>query len=127
MQIVLIGQPELKEIFEKKELRQLSQRVTARFHLDHLTLAESRSYIKHRLAIAGTQYPIFPDKTVKSLYKISQGIPRLINVIADRALLGSYVRNQHQVSVDILRTAAIDVMGRDHPQLLKSGRRRKFL
>lgn len=111
LQIILIGQPELRDIFEKPELRQLAQRITARFHLDHLTLDETHAYIRHRLAVAGTDKPLFPEKVVKKLHAISGGIPRLINVIADRALLGAYVKGRLQVDEQILTQSAKEVLG----------------
>lgn len=111
LQIILIGQPELRDIFEKPQLRQLAQRITARFHLDNLTLDETYAYIRHRLAVAGTDKPLFPEKVIKKLHAISGGIPRLINVIADRALLGAYVKGRLQVDEQILIQSAKEVLG----------------
>ncbi|MCG8673409.1 MAG: AAA family ATPase, partial [Pseudomonadales bacterium] len=114
LQIVLLGQPELQEMFQQKELRQLAQRVTARFHLDALKLEEVEPYVMHRLAVAGAVDPraIFPKKTLKTLYQITKGIPRIINLVCDRAMLGAYSKSQRVVSPDILKSAAEEVLGK---------------
>ncbi|MBV1884281.1 MAG: AAA family ATPase [Pseudomonadales bacterium] len=111
LQIVLIGQPELRDLFAKPELRQLAQRITARFHLEQLSLEETKAYVTHRLAIAGTQREIFSVPVIKCLHKISGGIPRIINVVCDRALLGAYVQNKGEVDKKTLRRAAKEVLG----------------
>ena len=114
LQIVLLGQPELQEMFQRKELRQLAQRVTARFHLDALKLEEVEPYIMHRLAVAGAVDPraIFPRKTLKSLYQITKGIPRIINLVCDRAMLGAYTKSQRFVDPQTLKSAAEEVLGK---------------
>ncbi len=111
LQIILLGQPELLDILAKQEMRQLSQRITARYHLQPLSRNEIKAYINHRLAVAGQNIQIFPETTLKQLYKLSRGIPRLINVICDRALLGCYVENCLQVEPKILKKAAKEVFG----------------
>ncbi|HET8706849.1 MAG TPA: AAA family ATPase, partial [Pseudomonadales bacterium] len=113
LQIVLLGQPELLEMFARPELRQLNQRVTARFHLGPLTRKELSAYVAHRLAVAGSKRPfsIFPDPVLNDLYRYSHGVPRLINVICDRAMLGAYVNETIIVDRTILRKAAKEVMG----------------
>jgi len=113
LQIILVGQPELRDLFAKPELRQLAQRITARYHLEKLTLNEAIAYVKHRLAVAGTHHEIFSDSVVKVLYRISGGIPRIINVICDRALLGAYVQGNSVVDKKTLKQAAIEVLGAD--------------
>lgn len=109
LQIILIGQPELKLILEKPELRQLNQRITARYHLTPLTYLETQKYIKHRLNICGGNTEIFKPTAIKKIYKLSNGIPRLINILCDRALLGAYVTDCHFVSGKIVKQAAKEV------------------
>lgn len=111
LQIVMIGQPELRSMLAKPELAQLSQRITARFHLGPLSRDEVAGYVRHRLFIAGASAPIFPDSTIKVLYRMSRGIPRLVNIICDRALLGAYVEGKLSVDGYILRRAAREVSG----------------
>ncbi len=111
LQIIILGQPELLDILARKEMRQLSQRITARFHLNGLSRDEVKAYISHRLAIAGQNAQLFPEQTIKQLYKLSKGIPRLINVICDRALLGTYVQNKTSVDTTTLAAAAKEVFG----------------
>ncbi len=111
LQIIILGQPELLDILSSDEMRQLAQRITARFHLKPLSREEIRAYISHRLAVAGQNVQLFPDATVKRLYHLSHGIPRLINILCDRALLGAYVQNQPNVDVKTLDQAAKEVFG----------------
>ncbi len=114
LQIILLGQPELQDIFLKPELRQLSQRVTARFHLDALTKEEIAPYVYHRLMIADCAFPevLFPEKTIHKLYSISKGIPRVINLVCDRSLLGAYAENKKSIEIPLLQTAAKEVLGK---------------
>jgi len=79
LQIIILGQPELLNILARTEMRQLAQRITARFHLQPLTKPEMKAYISHRLAIAGQNVQLFPDNSIKLLFKLSKGVPRLIN------------------------------------------------
>ncbi len=111
LQIILLGQPELLTLLAKQELRQLSQRVTARFHLDALTQAEVGDYIQHRLDIAGAKGALFPKATINRIYAISKGIPRIINLVCDRALLGTYVQNKLQVDVETVNKATKEILG----------------
>ena len=111
LQIIILGQPELLDILAKNEMRQLAQRITARFHLQPLTKTEVKSYVNHRLAVAGQNIHLFPESSIKLLYKLSKGVPRLINIISDRALLGAYVENQHAVNPAIIKKAATEVFG----------------
>src|SRR6056297_3228456 len=87
LQVILLGQPELNQLLEQPELRQLAQRVTARYHLDPLTRRDLTAYLNHRLACAGVERPLFSPAAVNTLYRLSGGVPRLINLICDRALL----------------------------------------
>ena len=111
LQIIMIGQPELKEILSRPDMLQLSQRITARYHIGPLSEEEVGAYVNHRLAIAGSKSALFPDRIIGSLYRLSRGIPRLINVICDRALLGAYVQGKEKVDRKTLTTAAREVLG----------------
>src|ERR1700742_291332 len=111
LQIILIGQPELRELLARNELRQLAQRITGRYHLNPLTSAETAAYVRHRLTVSGAMAPIFTAPAVRSLQRISGGIPRLINIICDRALLGAYTHELRQVDAAMVRRAAREVLG----------------
>jgi len=111
LQIIILGQPELLDILARNEMRQLAQRITARFHLQPLSREEVKAYVSHRLAVAGQNIQIFPENSIKLLYKLSKGVPRLINIICDRALLGAYVENQYNVTPRIIRKASKEVFG----------------
>ncbi len=112
LQVVLIGQPELTALLDQPKLRQLAQRVTARYHLEPLSRAETRAYVRHRLRVAGRGDPVFTEMALGAMYRRSRGIPRLINAIADRALLGAYTRDRARVDAGTVRRAASEVMGR---------------
>ena len=104
--IVLIGQPELKDLLSHESLRQINQRVTSRYHLKGLKQTDILKYIVRRIMIAGgDNRNLFTKQSLKILYKQSQGIPRLINLICDRALLGAYALNSHIVDSKIMKTA----------------------
>lgn len=113
LQIILLGQPELQEMFRQPELRQLSQRVTARFHLNALEEDEVGPYVFHRLTVAGAVDPkaMFPAPTIRKLFQISKGIPRIINLVSDRAMLGAYAKETRVVDTAILGNAAKEVLG----------------
>ena len=111
LQIILVGQPELNEILDRPNLRQLAQRITARYHLDPLKLEATREYIQHRLKVADARNEIFTGAGVREIFKRSGGIPRLINLIGDRALLGSYTLGKNKVDRAIVRRAAIELRG----------------
>lgn len=111
LKVVLLGQPELLERLAQPDLRQLSQRISARFHLGPLSEADLPHYIHHRLQTAGLSRPVFPPATLKYLYRLSAGLPRVINQICDRALLGTYVQTRNEVSVETLEKAAREVLG----------------
>jgi general secretion pathway protein A len=112
LQVILIGQPELVEHLSRRNLRQLSQRVTARYHLRAFTEDESRRYILHRMEIAGQRQPIFTKLAIRTAHRLSRGIPRLLNTICDRALLGAYATGQTRVKEAVVRRAAREVLGR---------------
>jgi general secretion pathway protein A len=121
LQVILIGQPELREILKRHDLRQLAQRITARYHLSPLSQAEVARYVNHRLAVSGQPLPLFPERVLKQVFRVTQGIPRLINLVCDRALLGTYSENRERVTMPVLKRAADEVFGREAPG---SGRRR---
>jgi len=110
LQIILIGQPELRTLLQREDMRQLAQRVTARYRLEPLTGKETGAYIKHRLHVCGTTRPVFNKTAVDLIYKLSGGIPRLINVLCDRALLGAYTEDKLQIDKKIIRHAANEVL-----------------
>ncbi len=111
LQIILIGQPELRDTLAQKSLRQLSQRITARYHLRPLNRREMRDYINHRLKQAGCERPLFTRSASRRIYRASGGVPRLANVICDRALLGAYTRGRQKVSGATVSKAAREVRG----------------
>jgi general secretion pathway protein A len=112
LQIILIGQPELRELLARNELRQLAQRITGRYHLDPLSAAETAAYVRHRLRVAGATTDIFTPPALSEIYRLSGGVPRVINVIADRALLGAYTQDRHRVASSLVRHAATEVFGK---------------
>ena len=112
LQIIMLGQPELRDLLSRPELRQLSQRITARYHLGPLSKREISAYVEHRLSVAGlVRGHLFPEHTLRRLYRLTGGVPRLINVICDRALTGAYVQGKEQVDAKTLATAAREVSG----------------
>ena len=113
LQIILLGQPELRDKLARDDLRQLSQRIVARFHLGHLTKNDISAYISHRLAVAGVKKQLFPASTMKRLFQLSKGVPRLINVLCDRSLLGAFTQNRETVNSSILNSAAAEVFGKN--------------
>ena len=112
LQIILIGQPELRDLLGRNELRQLAQRVTGRYHLHPLSAAETAAYVRHRLRVAGATSDIFSSMALAELFHLSGGVPRVINVVADRALLGAYTQDRHRVTNGLVRHAAAEVFGR---------------
>ena len=111
LQIILIGQPELRELLARNDLRQLAQRITGRYHLEPLTIEETCSYIEHRLKVAGAVGEVFDQGAKKEVFRLSQGVPRLINVICDRALLGGYAKESRRINARLIRQAAAEVKG----------------
>ena len=111
LQIILIGQPELRELLARNDLRQLAQRITGRYHLEPLTREETAQYIEHRLKVAGALGEVFDSGAKKELFRLSEGVPRLINVICDRALLGAYSVESRRVNRRLVRRAAAEVSG----------------
>jgi general secretion pathway protein A len=114
LQIVLIGQPELRQMLARPELEQLGQRVIARYHLGALTFGETQQYIRHRLSVAGPSAPLPFDKAALArIHALSGGVPRRINLLADRALLGAYAQGQNRADRRTVDQAAREVFGHD--------------
>lgn len=110
LQIMLIGQPELRTMLARPELEQLAQRVIAHFHLDALSEDETAQYIQHRLSVAGLKRGrLFDKKAVRRIHQLTRGVPRRINLLCDRALLGAYATNRQRVGEDIVDKAAQEV------------------
>lgn len=112
LQIILIGQPELRELLGRNELRQLAQRITGRYHLNPLTAAETSAYVRHRLRVAGATSDIFSPTALAEVHRLAIGVPRVINVVCDRALLGAYSMDRHRVTANLVRNAASEVFGK---------------
>ncbi|HTY92316.1 MAG TPA: AAA family ATPase [Steroidobacteraceae bacterium] len=113
LQIILIGQPELRDLLDRNDMRQLAQRITGRYHLCPLTSRETAAYVRHRLRVAGATADIFTPQALREVHRLARGVPRLINVLSDRALLGAYTQDRHQVGASFIRRAAAEVFGRD--------------
>ena len=109
LQMVLLGQPELRQLLQRQDLRQLAQRITARYHLSPLNQEETQGYVKHRIQVAGAQRNPFRRSAMRALYQRSGGVPRLINIIADRALAGAYARETVNVTPALVHAAANEV------------------
>jgi len=109
LQIVLLGQPELRELLQRRTLRQLAQRITARYHLSPLGPKDSHLYIRHRMQVAGAQRNPFRRNAMNALYQRSQGIPRLINIIADRSLIAAFAKERMDVTAAMVHEAANEV------------------
>jgi general secretion pathway protein A len=116
LQIVLIGQPELRTMLDRPDLEQLAQRVIARFHLQALSLKETEHYIRHRLSVAGmTRALPFDRAALHRIHDIARGVPRRINLLCDRVMLGAYAHGRQNVDVPMIEKAAREVFGRSEP------------
>ena len=113
LQIILVGQPELNDLLKRDDMRQLSQRITARYHLEPMSRREARDYIYHRLKVGGLVTDVFDFDAIEEICKRSGGIPRLINSIVERCLLGAYAQGVHRVDRRLARRAAREVLGED--------------
>jgi general secretion pathway protein A len=112
LQIILIGQPELRLLLDRTDLRQLAQRITGRYHLEPLSREETRGYVRHRLRVAGASEEIFTPAALAEVHRLAAGIPRVINVTCDRALLGAYTQEMRKITPALVRLAAGEVYGR---------------
>lgn len=125
LQIIMLGQPELRELLARPELRQLSQRITARYHLGPLTKKEISAYVHYRLSVAGlVRGELFPRPVIKKLSRLTGGVPRLLNIICDRALLGTYIQGKEKIDKRTLVDAATEVSGK---KIDKSKKRKTYL
>jgi general secretion pathway protein A len=104
-----VGQPELDKTLSQSESRQLRQRINLRYHLVPFSLIDTKEYINKRLRIAGAKEPIFTEKAIKKIYLKSGGIPRLINILCDNALLNGYAMNQKTVDERLIKEVALDL------------------
>ena len=108
--LVLVGQPELRDMLDQPSLRQLSQRITSRSHLEPLSLDETRKYVKHRLVVAGGNGGEIEDDALARVHQLSGGVPRVVNVLCDRALVGAFGRGLKSVDVGLVEAAAAEVL-----------------
>jgi general secretion pathway protein A len=114
LQIILIGQPELRQQLGHPALRQLNQRIALRYHLQPFTRQETEDYINHRLVVAGSHGGVkFAPRAVSTIYRLSEGIPRKINLLCDRALLSAYVHETNRIDQTHVRQAFIELDGQD--------------
>ena len=111
LQIILMGQPELKDLLDRPDLKQLRQRITVRCHLPELSLEEVGHYIAHRLTVAGARENFFNPEAIRHIYELSSGIPRVINILADRALLAAYSKNVFVIDPVLVECAEADLQG----------------
>ncbi len=123
LQIILIGQPELLDVLARRDMRQLNQRITARYHLENMSSAESRDYIFHRIGIGGLSGDVFGWDAVNEVCRLSSGIPRLINSICDRCLLGAYAQGKKRIDKKLVRVAGREVLGGEAGPVGKKNRR----
>ena len=111
LQIILIGQPELREMLSRADMRQVAQRVTGRYHLEPLNQADTTKYVKHRMRVAGASGSVFRPTAIREIFRRSKGVPRLINVVADRSLLAAYAKESRRIDRRLVRRAAAEVFG----------------
>lgn len=111
LRIILVGQPELLEMLGREELRQVDQRITARYHLYPLGRQETSRYITHRLAVAGIREDLFSPLAMRLVHRFSRGVPRMINTICERSLLAVFSRGQHRVGAKLVWLASKEVKG----------------
>ena len=123
LRIILVGQPELGDLLARHDLRQLSQRITARFVLKPLNTAETRAYVQHRLACANGPQHLFTSTATVGLRAVTGGVPRLINMVCERALMGAYAHNHSQIGVATVLRAAYECLPPRYLRLIRGGRR----
>jgi general secretion pathway protein A len=122
LHILLVGQPELLETLAQKDQRQLNQRVVARFHLLPLEKTDVANYVNHRLHHAGANRAIFESSAMTALFKLTQGVPRLINLICHHAMLAAYATGAKTVSAKLVKAAAVEIFDIEKPKQKSSGR-----
>ena len=132
LQIVLIGQPELRQQLARPELRQLNQRIALRYHLQPFNRQETEDYINHRLVVAGSHGGVkFSRRALSAIYRRSNGIPREINLLCDRAMLSAYVHGSNLIEHTLVRQAAMELEGRaggaSHPMARDPSRHRLLI
>ncbi len=114
IQIVLVGQPELRQLLSKPELRQLNQRITVRYHISPLSRQETEDYIYHRLKVAGDQGGItFSKEAIDLIFKITSGVPRMINILCDHALLSGFVFERSDIDEELIKKARREIEGKE--------------
>lgn len=111
LQIVLVGQPELHDLLARPDLKQLRQRIVVRYHLRALDQEDTAKYIAHRLRVAGSEDQFFTPEAIERIYALSEGVPRIINVLADRALLGAFIKEFRIVEAAQIEEAQSDLEG----------------
>lgn len=112
IQIILMGQPELKDMLADEALTQLRQRIQVAFHLYPLTKEETQGYIEHRLKVAGANgTPIFDSSAFEKIYTYTKGVPRLINAVCDRALLNGFINERRSIDASTIDETAKDIIG----------------
>jgi len=115
LKVILLGQSELSTLLTSPDLTQVKQRITGRFHLEGLDLPETGNYIRHRLQVAGNGHlNIFDDDATRKIHQLTGGIPRLINTLCDRALVGTYAEGRKRVEKAVVKKAAKEIFGFDH-------------
>lgn len=118
LRIILVGQPELTDLLARHDLRQLAQRITARFYLRPLGFAETRAYIQHRLECAQGPQNLFPAAAVFAVLMLTGGVPRLINMVCERALMGAYAHGRSRIgAVTVIKAAMETLPQRRRPRL----------
>ena len=110
LRIILIGQPELGELLAEYDMRQVAQRITSRYHLTTLGPDETDDYIHHRLRVAGCNHRLFSKNACRKAHKLTQGTPRLLNLLCDRALIAAYSRGEPEVNAKLIKKAAIEAL-----------------
>ncbi|MCP4866164.1 MAG: AAA family ATPase [Pseudomonadota bacterium] len=113
LKVVLIGQPELQQLLKRNELRQLAQRITARYHLLPLNADEVKAYVNHRLSVANGDLSVFSAATVRTMYRVTAGIPRVINLLCDRAMTLAFTQQKPVVKKHLFLAAAEQILGED--------------
>lgn len=111
LRVILIGQPELQDLLRRQELRQLAQRITARYHILPLTEQDTQRYIAYRLQVAGANRPLFTAAAGRKAHQLTCGIPRLLNLYCDRALLAAYTESSSEVLPRHIQQAHIELNG----------------